>query len=279
MTHRLHEFSELRQKDIFCDARIRVEDSTEFSVHRVILSASSDYFMALFRNKPKGNKNNNSYTILGIRSSAMKHVLDYIYDAKCDIQSSNMVELLVVSDYLGVLGMIKYCEDFIISAIVLENCVNLMQFGRNRDYPRIYEAAKLFILSDFVHIMAKQRNEMLDLSLEQFKELIEDDRLQVKQEDFVWEICLDWLSHRPDRQQSQQSLLSLMMACRLALVSPQVGDYLKKIIIYLMDVIFYSFSMKRSEKIRWSKRMTRARRFSTMCLSCKQVLRTSPQST
>lgn len=242
MAHQLHEFSELRQKDIFCDAVIRVDDGTEFNVHRVILSSCSDYFLALFRNAAN-NKNNTSstsnrsrsarnapppavqqpagnYRIAGINGPAMTLALEYIYDAKCRIDSTNMLELLVVGDYLGVLGLVKYCEDYIISAMDTDNCVTLMRFGRHRDYPRIYDAAKLYILSDFVNVMTLKRGVMLDLTADQFQELIEDDRLRVKQEDFVWESCLAWMDHKPNRQ---QFLIPLMMSCRLALITPQVN--------------------------------------------------------
>lgn len=231
MAHQLHEFSELRQKDIFCDATIRVDDGTEFTVHRVILSACSDYFLALFRNsnnisKPttrsnRSRQNSNSpsasYKIAGIRGPAMTLALDYIYDTKCDINPSNMLELLVVGDYLGVLGLVRYCEDYIISAIDTDNCVVLMRFGKHREYSRIFDAAKLFILSDFVHIMGVKRAVMLDLPIDQFQELIRDDRLRVKQEDFVWEACLEWMGQ--DQGKRQQHLLSLMLSCRLALTT------------------------------------------------------------
>lgn len=239
MTHQLHEFSELRQKDIFCDAVIRTDDGTEFSVHRVILSACSDYFLALFRNNPSNkarnrkngihkkavtfanqNNNNHSYQITGIRGPAMALALDYIYDAKCAIDADNMLELLVVGDYLGVLGLVTFCEDFVISATNVDNCVLLMRFGRNRGYARVYEAAKLFILADFVNILERKRAEVLDLSVDQILEIIQDDRLRVKQEDLVWDACLSWVAHQPHRE---QHLLPLMLGCRLALISAQVG--------------------------------------------------------
>lgn len=238
MAHQLHEFSELRQKDIFCDAVIRVDDGTEFVVHRVILSACSDYFLALFRNTNNlGNSKNSilatnrsrtaknqtraptgSFKIPGIRAPAMALVLDYIYDAKCSTDPSNMLELLVVGDYLGVLGMVRYCEDYIMSAIDTENCITLMRFGKHRAYPRIFEAAKLFILADFVNLMDVKRSSLLDLPVDQFQELIRDDKLRVKQEDYVWEACLAWMAHQPERR---QFLVSLLMSCRLALITPQ----------------------------------------------------------
>lgn len=225
MTHQLHEFSELRQKDIFCDAVIRVDEGTEFSVHRIILCACSDYFLALFRNNGNTaaempNNKNNCYHVRGIRAPAMTLVLDYIYDTKCMIDDTNMLELLVVGDYLSVLGLVAYCEEFIMSVINVDNCVSLMRFGKYREYLRIYEAAKLFILSDFMNIIAKKGPAMMDLSGDLFQELIQDDRLRVKQEDFVWECCTNWIMHKPDRA---QYLLPLMLACRLALISQQVG--------------------------------------------------------
>lgn len=224
MTHQLHEFSELRQKDIFCDALIRVEDGTEFTVHRVILSACSDYFLALFRNIKSNSSNRmTTFKIPGIRGSAMKLALDYIYDAKCNLDTSNMLELLVVGDYLGVLGLVKYCEAFVISAINMANCVTLLRFGKHREYPHIYDAAKLYILSEFSNVMTCKRAEMLSLTADQFIELIQDDRLKVKLEDYVWDYCLDWINYGPDRA---QNLLSIMLACRLALVTSQVRYFL-----------------------------------------------------
>lgn len=232
MTHQLHQYSELRQKDIFCDAVIRVDDGTEFSVHRVVLSTCSDYFLALFRNennsanrsrpvkKPRKAQppTEDSYKIVGIRSPAMELVLDYIYDAKCGINTQNMVELLLVGDYLGVLGLVKYSEDFIISALDTENSVSMMRFGKHREYPRLFEAAKLFILSHFVELMTVQRSAMLELSMELFLELLSDDRLRVKQEDQVCEACLAWLGEKKERK---QHLVALLLSCRLSLITPQ----------------------------------------------------------
>lgn len=239
MSHQLHEFSELRQKDIFCDALIRVDDGTEFSVHRVILSACSDYFLALFRNnKPNNQGRTTAFTIQipGIRGAAMKLALDYIYEAKCSLDATNMLELLVVGDYLGVLGLVKYCENFVISAINMHNCVVLMRFGQHRDYLRIFEAAKLYILSEFSNIMLSKRTEMLSLPANQFLELIQDDRLKVKLEDYVWEYCLEWItSNISDRAQYLQQL---MLGCRLALVTPQVIQFCKERSNELMPTIY-----------------------------------------
>lgn len=155
--------SELRQNDIFFDAVIRVDDGTEFTVHRAILSAYSEFFRALFRWK---NPNSNSYKLSGVSGPAMSLVLDFIYNSKCSIDRTNMLELLVAGDYLGVLDLVKYCEDFVISAIARSNCIMLMHFGKDHNYPRIYEVAKHFILDDFEHLMAVKYKAMLDLTFD-----------------------------------------------------------------------------------------------------------------
>lgn len=211
----------MRQKDIFCDAVVRTDDGTEFRVHRVILSSFSDYFLVLFnQEKRKGVSGTPSIRITGISSRIMKLVLDFIYGEKCEISEENMLELIVTADYLGVIGLMRYSEQFIVAAINKDNCVRMMRFGRARGPTGIYKAAKLFILADFVEIVALKRDEIMQLTFEQFHELIIDDLLNVKNEELVWTYCLDWMNQ--DLTARKPHLIQLMTACRLALLNAQV---------------------------------------------------------
>ena len=40
----MHALNELRQQNLLCDAIIRLEDGSAFSIHRALMSACSPYF-------------------------------------------------------------------------------------------------------------------------------------------------------------------------------------------------------------------------------------------
>jgi hypothetical protein len=66
--------NELRSKNQLCDAKIKVDNGTEFLVHRAILSASSRYFHALFTNGMNITLHKTIH-IKEIDSEVMKHLI------------------------------------------------------------------------------------------------------------------------------------------------------------------------------------------------------------
>lgn len=70
------------------------------------------------------NSNKDETTITGVKPEIMDLVIDYAYlrDLK-KIDEKNVHEMLVISDYLGILGLMKYCVDFIIDLLSPENCI------------------------------------------------------------------------------------------------------------------------------------------------------------
>jgi len=61
----------------FCDVTLQVENE-EFSAHKNILAACSDYFLKMFTIDMK-EKHSKTITIQGVTAKAMKEVLNYIY--------------------------------------------------------------------------------------------------------------------------------------------------------------------------------------------------------
>jgi hypothetical protein len=46
------------------------------------------------------------------------------------VNRENVLELLIVSDYLGVLGLVKFCIEFAIKMMSPENCIVLWLLSR-----------------------------------------------------------------------------------------------------------------------------------------------------
>lgn len=60
----------------------------------------------------------------------MEKIIRYAYLRECEITNDNVYEIYAISDYVGIIGLIKLCVNFMIDNMQPENCVLLMLFGR-----------------------------------------------------------------------------------------------------------------------------------------------------
>jgi hypothetical protein len=89
-------FQRFKNDSKFCDFELKVEDKV-FSVHRVILSASSLYFEAMFSNDLV-EKKTNFVEIKDISAKTFELLINYIYSGELAINSVNVQELLSASN-------------------------------------------------------------------------------------------------------------------------------------------------------------------------------------
>lgn len=71
----------LRNESRFCDVEIRAGDRV-FNAHRIVLSASSAYFEAMFRPELAIEGKQKSVTLHTITPDIFKALLDFIYTGK-----------------------------------------------------------------------------------------------------------------------------------------------------------------------------------------------------
>jgi kelch-like protein 10 len=137
---------------------------------------------------------------------------------KVDINEENAVQLLVSADYLIMPGLIELCCDFLKSTLVPENCIGIMRFARDYWCPSLEEAARCFVMGNFVQI-SQQSDELLELPPEELQRLISSDELNVRTEEVVWEAVLRWINH--DTENRKHHIFKLMKGVRLGLLDPQ----------------------------------------------------------
>lgn len=80
--------------------------------------------------------------------------------------------------------------------------------------------AKRYILRNFVEIVAKNEH-IWKLPFDIFYEIINDDRLNVKAEEPVWECCLRWID--ADVESRKFHTAELLQAIRLGLMGLNVS--------------------------------------------------------
>ncbi|XP_077307112.1 kelch-like protein 10 [Lithobates pipiens] len=210
-------FHELRLEDEFCDVTIKVDDA-EFRAHKIILSVCSLYFRALFSGRwTEAEKN--VYHIPGIAPDIMRLILQYTYSNASineSINSDNVEELFMAADQFNILGLQWRCSDFLIGQLCPENCIGIGRFSSHFHCPKLHENSHAYIRHHF-HEIASTSEELLDLSLTEFEDLITKDDLNVKREEVVFQAVIKWIEHNPNDR--NQHITTLLPKVRLALIN------------------------------------------------------------
>ena len=97
-------FSSLRHQEDFYDVTLVGDDQKQFSAHRVVLSACSDYFGNVLK------KNKHSHPLLcleGITSSQLNCLLDYVYHGEAQLFQDDLDNFLQIAQRLQLKGLIE----------------------------------------------------------------------------------------------------------------------------------------------------------------------------
>jgi len=96
-------FGLLRNEDDLCDVTLVSDDLVFVGAHKVILSASSQFFKSLLKNV-KSNPNPLLY-LGGVTSKNLNYCLDYIYHGEVHILHDDIDELLIQAKKLQLEGI------------------------------------------------------------------------------------------------------------------------------------------------------------------------------
>lgn len=104
--HILKSINRLRKEKKLCDITLKVGDK-EFCAHRVILSACSDYFCAMFTGDME-ESNKSVVELHGLDSDTMEFILDFVYTESIQVSVENVQALLPAACLLQLTGMWFY---------------------------------------------------------------------------------------------------------------------------------------------------------------------------
>ncbi|KAH8400506.1 hypothetical protein KR222_002552, partial [Zaprionus bogoriensis] len=225
--HALNVLNELREANLLCDAQISVGEQS-FNVHRAIMCSCSSYFRAQFTGfncragAGAGNEESRVVHIPGISASIMNSVIEYAYLRRTNVCEDNVHELLICADYVGMVGLVRHCKDYLSQTLSPENCVSIMGFARFRFLEDLYRKARNYTLRYFTDVAARN-TDILDLNLKDFYSIISDDELNTREEDYVWKLCVKWIDRDPENR--KQHVAHLMTGVRLGLMTPKVTPF------------------------------------------------------
>ena len=96
-------FGIFRNEDYLHDVTLVSDDQNQVRAHKLVLSASSEYFKNIFKN----NKHSNPFLCLdGISSIDLNNILDYIYNGEVQVYYDNVDKFLEVAQRFKLEGLL-----------------------------------------------------------------------------------------------------------------------------------------------------------------------------
>nr|XP_046241233.1 kelch-like protein 10 [Scatophagus argus] len=196
--------TELRRERKLCDVVIKVGD-VEFDAHKIILCSCSLYFRTLFTGAWATSKKK-IHAIPGVSPEIMQLLINYAYTNSVPVTEGNVVEMLEAADQFMIPGIVQICCFFLEDQLCPTNCIGIWRLVEFYHCPELRSKVFLYILHHFEEI-ARVSQELMELSVLQLIAIIEDDRLNVKREDTVFEVVLSWINHLLDQRQCHMPVL------------------------------------------------------------------------
>ncbi|CAK9303911.1 unnamed protein product [Gordionus sp. m RMFG-2023] len=214
-TRMLQELRDMWINKQFCDTTIKVDKKT-YLAHRIVLASKSEYFRGLFNTTYNQNQDKaNSIYVIDISSNNLEKLLNFCYTGKFDINSQNVQETYVLADKYGFLSLLKFCINYLVNHLDIENCISVLHFAKQYNCKILEDAAQSFIWKNFQSISEKS-SEFLILNPSSLTNLLKSEELNVRSEEKAFEAVVKWVDHDPLKRKNY--ILPLIQSIRLGLI-------------------------------------------------------------
>lgn len=228
----------LRHTKKLCDITLTVGED-KFLAHKIVLSAASPYFKAMFTGGMKEEK----MTVIplhGILPCTMYNLIEFAYTAEIQVNERNVCLLLPAANMFQMTHVIEACCVFLEHQLDPSNCIGITDFASEHGCHELQNKARNYIYCHFTEV--SKCDEFLQLSPCQLVTLIKHDELDIKCESEVFNAVMKWTKHEPEKRIPKvQNLLSAVRCHYLPanfihhqlktcdVLSPQCQGYLSKI--------------------------------------------------
>uniref|UniRef100_G3UPM3 Kelch like family member 6 n=1 Tax=Meleagris gallopavo TaxID=9103 RepID=G3UPM3_MELGA len=190
-------------------------DSREFSCHRVVLAAASNYFRAMFCNDLR-EKYEEKIILKGVDAETMNILLDYTYTSKMLITKQNVQKVLEAASLFQFLRMVDACASFLTEALQPDNCVGILRLADAHSLHSLKQQVQNYIIQNFTQVLSYE--EFLELPADVLCSTLKSDDLYVTEEAQVFETVMNWVRYKESER--FPLLPSVLENVRLPLLDP-----------------------------------------------------------
>ena len=204
----------LRSDHRLCDVVLRV-GRRDIHAHRLVLSACSSYFCAMFTNKMLESEQE-CVVLSDLDETAIEELVDFAYTARIDIHEDNVQALLKAAAILQLSEIVSACSEFLGGQLHPSNCLGIAAFAEVHGCTTLEETAIGYVRDHFMEVMNCE--EFFQLSPANIKLLLSSDYIHATSEEAVFESLHRWLHH--DLPQRGKHAYELLRCIRLPLLRP-----------------------------------------------------------
>uniref|UniRef100_A0A803TYW9 BTB domain-containing protein n=1 Tax=Anolis carolinensis TaxID=28377 RepID=A0A803TYW9_ANOCA len=205
----------LQQKQL-CDVLLIAGDH-KIPAHRLVLSAASDYFAAMFTNDVREAKQE-EIKMEGVDPDALKDLVRYAYTGILELKEDTIESLLAAACLLQLSQVIEVCCNFLMKQLHPSNCLGIRSFGDAQGCTDLLQVAHVYTMEHFTEVIKNQ--EFLLLPAGEIAKLLSSDDINVPDEESIFKALMMWVRH--DLHNRQRDLGMLLSYIRLPLLSPQL---------------------------------------------------------
>ncbi|XP_005884099.1 PREDICTED: kelch-like protein 4 isoform X1 [Myotis brandtii] len=212
----LHKMQNYLKEKQLCDVFLIV-GHLRIPAHRLVLSAMSDYFAAMFTNDLLEAKQE-EVKMEGVDPNALNSLVQYAYTGVLQLKEDTIESLLAAACLLQLTQVIDVCSNFLIKQLHPSNCLGIRSFGDAQGCTELLSVAHKYTMEHFIDVIKNQ--EFLLLPANEISKLLCSDDINVPDEETIFHALMDWVGH--DVQARQQDLSRLLTYIRLPLLPPQL---------------------------------------------------------
>ena len=205
----------LRTKHRFCDVTVVVKGE-EFQAHKLVLAATSPFFLSLLESQMKERTEDViKIELQEATPSVMEQVLAYVYTGNVSLTTENGHGLIATADYLLLPGLKTMAEKFLKLHLTIENSIFNYYFAEKYQCCGLKEESCKMINENFSKVM--ETADFLSLDENQVVNWVSSDDVIVEAEHDIFEGILEWVLH--NRSKREESFPKLLQQVRLSSVS------------------------------------------------------------
>ncbi|RXM31857.1 Kelch-like protein 20, partial [Acipenser ruthenus] len=205
----------LRKHRELCDV-VLVVGTKKIYAHRVILSACSPYFRAMFTGELAESRQT-EVVIRDIDERAMELLIDFAYTSQVTVEEGNVQTLLPAACLLQLAEIQEACCEFLKRQLDPSNCLGIRAFADTHSCRELLRIADKFTQHNFQEVMESE--EFMLLPSNQLIDIISSDELNVRSEEQVFSAVMAWVKY--SIQERRPQLPQVLQHVRLPLLSPK----------------------------------------------------------
>lgn len=160
--HAEHSLSCMRkylQADKLCDVTLIAGSATsgvrKVKAHRLVLSAASEYFAAMFTGSLPLNSQQSEITLGEVNGDVLQAVVNYCYTGTIEIREDNVETLLATACLMLLHEVVEACSQFLAHQLHPSNCLGIAVFAEHQSCKSLLEKSKAFTAQHFMQVIAR----------------------------------------------------------------------------------------------------------------------------